>query len=360
MDSAPASTEVTSNETAAFWRAARGYWGACPVPAWSLTLTLLALIVANLFIQVQLNNWHKDFFNALEKKEIDALPMHLTVFLAIVLSSAFIASLMVLVRYLLTVNWRGWITAGLIGRWVSGSTYRNMSISKADQSAPEYRIADDVRLATEPFIDLAAGLVNVWLLGVTFIEVLARVGGGYRLPVMGGIDVPYYFVIAAVIYAVLMSTLTWFVGNPLITAIEAKNQHEGLFRYELTTFRENAQAIARDGASGHAHGLMARALAALIARWKTVARGLARVMMVTDTHNGIVVVLPLLIAAPKYMAGQMSLGDAMQVSAAFIQVQMALNWVVNNFVRVAEWRASANRVGQVIVAMERAREPAAS
>ena len=34
----------------------------------------------------------------------------------------------------------------------------------------------------------------------------------------------------------------------------------------------------------------------------------------------------------------------MQVATAFFQVQMALNWLVDNAIRLAEWIASAQRV----------------
>ena len=39
-------------------------------------------------------------------------------------------------------------------------------------------------------------------------------------------------------------------------------------------------------------------------------------------------------------------------STAFVQVQMALNWIVDNFYRFAEWRAAANRIGDFLAAME--------
>jgi ABC-type uncharacterized transport system fused permease/ATPase subunit len=48
----------------------------------------------------------------------------------------------------------------------------------------------------------------------------------------------------------------------------------------------------------------------------------------------------------------MTLGAVMQLATAFVQVQMALNWIVDNFVRFAELRASANRVGELVAAMD--------
>ena len=42
-------------------------------------------------------------------------------------------------------------------------------------------------------------------------------------------------------------------------------------------------------------------------------------------------VVPLLLGAPKYLSGEMSLGQLMQIAAAFVQVQLAFNWLVENY-----------------------------
>jgi putative ATP-binding cassette transporter len=61
--------------------------------------------------------------------------------------------------------------------------------------------------------------------------------------------------------------------------------------------------------------------------------------------NGVMApVLPLLLAAPNYLSGEITLGELTQSAAAFVQVQVALNWLVDNYSRIAEWLASAGRV----------------
>jgi putative ATP-binding cassette transporter len=42
----------------------------------------------------------------------------------------------------------------------------------------------------------------------------------------------------------------------------------------------------------------------------------------------------------------------MQAAAAFIQVQYAFNWIVDNYPRLAEWAASARRASNLLVALE--------
>ena len=58
--------------------------------------------------------------------------------------------------------------------------------------------------------------------------------------------------------------------------------------------------------------------------------------------------VPLLFAAPKYLRGELTLGEVTQLAAAFAHVQMAISWIVDNFSRVADWYASARRVMDMV------------
>jgi putative ATP-binding cassette transporter len=68
-------------------------------------------------------------------------------------------------------------------------------------------------------------------------------------------------------------------------------------------------------------------------------------------------VIPLLLASPKYLAGQLTLGELMQLATAFLIVHPALNWLADNSVRIAEWLASAERVVEFAAALDKTREP---
>jgi putative ATP-binding cassette transporter len=51
-----------------------------------------------------------------------------------------------------------------------------------------------------------------------------------------------------------------------------------------------------------------------------------------------------LVASPRYFAGAITLGVLMQISSAFGQVTSSLNWFVDNFPRLADWRSHVARV----------------
>ena len=63
-------------------------------------------------------------------------------------------------------------------------------------------------------------------------------------------------------------------------------------------------------------------------------------------------VIAWILCVPKYLGGTMSLGEAAQVVAAFVMVQAALNWLVDNYPGLAECLSSVNRVSALLVAMD--------
>jgi vitamin B12/bleomycin/antimicrobial peptide transport system ATP-binding/permease protein len=63
-------------------------------------------------------------------------------------------------------------------------------------------------------------------------------------------------------------------------------------------------------------------------------------------------VLPIILCAPKFLAGTMTLGEVMQAASAFTIVQAAFNWLVDNYPRLADWTASARRVSSFMVSVD--------
>jgi putative ATP-binding cassette transporter len=76
-------------------------------------------------------------------------------------------------------------------------------------------------------------------------------------------------------------------------------------------------------------------------------------MWLNGANLGLAPVVPLLLGAPKYLSGEMTLGSLMQAATAFMQVQVALNWLADNALRLADWFASSRRVSQLSDAIDR-------
>ncbi|WP_342361089.1 ABC transporter ATP-binding protein/permease [Terrarubrum flagellatum] len=330
-----------------FVKLASGFWsGPQRVRAWALTSGVLGFVILNVVVAYYLTVWNKSFFDTLEQKQLGELPPLVTLFAALVVAGALVNGALVLCRMHLQLSWRRWLSEELVARWLDDRSYYKLGIVEGDHDNPQFRIADDVRLAIEPLVDFAIGLLNAILSAFAFLIVLWAVGGALTVSTSwtGDVRVPGFFVLTAALYALIMSLLTVFVGRRLIDDVEMKNGKEADLRFELTRIKESAESIALIGGEANERAGVSAAYQLLAQAWSGVIQSMARITLMTNASNVILPIVCLLLGAPKYMSGEFTLGQLMQVSAAFVQVQLAFNWIMDNFIRLAEWRASANRV----------------
>jgi len=330
----------------AYFGISRGFWtGPTRRRAWLLTIGVLAFALANLIAALGVNRWNRFFFDAIEKKEVGLVFLGVGIIIGLALASAAASVGLVHMRMRFALRWRQWITAHLVERWLADRRFYQMNIVGGDAGNPEYRIADDVRLATEPLVDFVIGLTNALLAAVAFLGVLWAVGGALRVSA-GGSEylIPGYMVWAAIAYSTITSLCMYFLGRPLIAAVENKNTGEARLRYELTRVRDSAENIALIGGDEDERARLKETFAELAARWIGVIVRQARMTWIFNGSSVLSPAVPLLLGAPKYLAGELSLGELMQAATAFAQVQIALNWLADNAIRLAEWFASAQRV----------------
>jgi putative ATP-binding cassette transporter len=187
------------------------------------------------------------------------------------------------------------------------------------------------------------------------VVILWTVGGGLDVS-LGGREfhIPAFMVIGALVYGVVVSAFMPLVGGGLSNAVAARNEAEARFRAEMIAMRENAEAIVLTQGEGHARRQLAGTYTALATKWMRVVGQHARITWLTNGNAAMVPVFPLVLAAPKYLAGDLSLGEVMQLASAFVQVQIAIGWLVDNYSRVAEWAASARRIVELNDAMSEA------
>jgi vitamin B12/bleomycin/antimicrobial peptide transport system ATP-binding/permease protein len=94
------------------------------------------------------------------------------------------------------------------------------------------------------------------------------------------------------------------------------------------------------------------ALGVVLRRWREICFQTMRTTVVSQTSGYIAPVLPIILCAPKFLAGTMTLGEVMQAASAFTIVQAAFNWLVDNYPRLADWTASARRVSSFVVSVD--------
>jgi putative ATP-binding cassette transporter len=116
--------------------------------------------------------------------------------------------------------------------------------------------------------------------------------------------------------------------------------------------REYGESIAILGGEKEERAGLDGLLNKVIVAWSRMAKQYMRTMFVSHGNFVIASVIPVILCAPKYLTGEMTLGTVMQAAAAFIQVQYAFNWIVDNYPRLAEWTASARRASNLLVAVD--------
>lgn len=337
-----------------FWISARGYWGGNGDRlAWLFTIGLLILIVANVGFQYGINVWNRAIFDAIEKRE-SATVFYLTaVFFPLAIGSVLLGVAQVYARMGIQRRWRAWLTSSVMTRWLTNGRYYQLNLVGGDHKNPEYRIAEDLRIATDSPVDFIAGVTSALLSAATFIVVLWTIGGALTVR-LGGTEVtiPGFLVIAAIVYAAIASGSIVTIGRRFVQVSEDKNQAEAEFRYALTRVRENGESIALLGGEEEERGGIDANFTNVLRQWSQLARQHMRTTLVSQGSGLIAPVVPLLLCAPKFLDGSMSLGQVMQAASAFTIVQTAFGWLVDNYPRLADWNACARRIASLMMSLD--------
>lgn len=347
-----ANTELHRLRFREFLHLVGGFWrvegNAAPkTHPWLLTVGVIAIAVLEIVIQVGINEWNGWFFDILSGRRTGQLSSAVFVFIGLALAAIAAGATGVLCRLLLQVRWRRWLTSEMLDHWLADRRYLRLVSIGNDSNNPEYRIAEDVRLSTEPVTDFITGLIGAMLTSAAFLGLLWGLGGGITL---SGIHIPGYMVFAVLIYAAIAWTLTILVGGSYVAVVKDRNEAEAKLRYELIHLREISVLRQQDAVPATQRAAVTRALSGVATAWTRVAHRSAQMTWITYGNSVIAPVVPLLLIAPKYLNDELTLGEMMQVAMAFVQVQAALNWFVGNYARLAEWYASVVRV----VALEEA------
>lgn len=332
-----------------FFVLAAGWWrGPTAKVALFLTLALATLLIINVGVNFLVNRWNRMFFDALENSDVATVWWAVGAFAGLVLAAAAVGVGIVLSRETLQVRWREWLVGTLLDRWIGKQRFFRMGLARTEPANPEYRIADDTRMATEPLVDFAIGLLSSIAAALTFVGVLWYVGGSLTVYVgEAPVTIPGYMVFAAIIYGVLLSVLMLTVGKRLPQAVARRNEAEAKLRFELTRLRENSESVALIRGEADERRGLSRTYADLVGRWLAVVRRHGHITWITNSNGVFIPVLPLLLAAPKYLSGEFTLGQVTQLAGAFMQVQIAIAWLVDNYRAIAQCYASMQRVTEL-------------
>lgn len=330
-----------------FIRLAGGYWFAeDKATIRRLTAILIVLTVAQIAIAVIITEWSADLFNALDQRSMKGLMVQVGAIVLIFVANIAITVSHLKVKRSLQIGWRMWLTEHLISRWMyKGRHYLVTHTEKGEHDNPDGRIAEDIRMATETAIDLCHSLLYALLLLVSFTQILWSLSGVVTLDI-GFIKTPIYghLVWLALIYACAASFLGWLIGRPLTPATDAKQTAEANFRFSLVTAQENALSIAMIHGENNEQQRFRVLFANIGNAWQQQTKAWEHILMFSSGYSILSMAFPILISAPRYILGSITLGALMQSAQSFQQMASALSWPVDNMARIFEWRASVERI----------------
>ncbi|PWC33485.1 ABC transporter ATP-binding protein/permease [Azospirillum sp. TSO35-2] len=332
--------------TRRFLQLAGGYWhGRNRVTVWLLTVALVALTIGQVSVPVLINLWSERLFDALEYRSMDRFVTMIGAVGLIILYNIVIVVLHLRVKRRLQMGWRDWLTRKLLEDWLRRGRHHQIAYLPGEHDNPDGRIAEDIRITTEVAIDLGHSLTYCGLLLVSFTNILWMLSGDLTLTVLGvELSVPGHLLFVALIYAAVGTTIAMLIGQPLVNAVNRRQGFEADFRFALGRIRENGQTIALLHGESAERGHLAVLFGGVMRGWNGQTRALSHMMVFSATYSVMSASFPILVAAPRYIAGAISLGVLMQTAQAFQQTVGALSWPIDNLPRAAEWRASVERV----------------
>jgi ABC-type uncharacterized transport system fused permease/ATPase subunit len=334
-----------------FWQAASVFWRLQTGRVTLLAAFLITVVLLQLLVQVALNLWNRHFFDALERKDAATVWLQAQLFVPLAAASIFLAAASVWGRMTAQRSWREALTRHVIEKWMEKDRFRHLNHLARGSENPEYRISADVRIATDAPIDLSLAFFSSIITALTFFGVLWTIGGSIDVTAFGfSLTIPGYLVFGVILYSGMVTSLMIFFGHHLTSVIERTNQAEAEFRAAADTFHQEAGS--ENGREGNRRETLQLKLQAVLLWWREFCWQLVRTTFVSHGNFLFAPVVAWMLCAPKYLSGAMSLGELTQAAAAFVVVQGAFNWLVDNYQRVADWRSSAHRVATLLLALD--------
>ena len=341
------------------WALAKPYWWS--EDRWAARLLLAANVGFVLFMVYLLklfNNWHNDFYNALQGKQAQDFWALLAYFALLAAVYIAVAGYNRYINLLLQLRWRRWLTSRYLSDWLSDRVHYRIELKGYGTDNVDQRIQEDLKDFASLSLSLSLDLLGSVVKLVTFTFVLWKLSGPITVPLFGGFTLHGYMMWVALVYAVIGSYLTHRVGSALSGLNYQQQRYEANFRFDLVRLRENSESIAAGGGeAGEQRSLMRR--------FEDVRRNFLSLMLYSKRLTWFVTgydqaanVFPFMVVAPRYFAGSIEFGTIFQTAGAFGQVQGALSWFVTAYGELAQWRATLDRLTSFHEAIEAARAEA--
>ena len=306
---------------------------------------VIAIELSLVAIQVILNEWYNRFYNTLQNHNWNAFVSAILFFCVLAAVYTVLAVYQLYLNQWLQIRWRRWMTEVYLRRWLTTANHYRMQLLGDAADNPDQRIADDLQMFVQYTLTIVIGLLNSIVTLGSFVVILWRLSAHAPLSLFGAsYNIPGYLVWAALIYAVIGTTLTHLIGWRLIPLNFQQQRFEADFRYNLVRTRENAEQIAALHGEAAERERHLNRFSSVVANWIALMQRTKQLTFFTASYSQASVIFPYVVVSPAYFSGAMQLGGLMQTASAFNSVQSALSYFITAYRQIAEWRAVITRL----------------
>ena len=337
-----------------FWQLFKGYWSSPEKwKARGLLSSVIALNLIMVYLLVRINDWYRIFYDALQAYDWDSFWPLIGEFTALAFIYIVIAVYAVYLRQMLTINWRTWMTEQYLARWMHGQVYYRLQVLRSDTDNPDQRISEDINQFVSLTLTLLVGILKQLTTLGAFAVVLWNLSGIVTVPIGTAEFTIYgYMFWLSLLYSGLGTYFVHIVGKKLIGLNFNQQRYEADFRFSMMRVRENSESIAfYRGEMAEGVGFKER-FANVIKNYWGLMRRTKLLNFYVNGYAQLAIIFPLIMAAPRYYAGEIALGGLMQTLSAFGRVQDALSFFVESYSSIAELAAVIQRLSGFTEHME--------
>jgi len=328
---------------------------------WQARLLLAAVIVSEfgvVYALVVFNLWNAYFFNAIQDRDWDNFLNALLLFCGIAVWTVAAAMAQFYFGQMLIMRWRRWLTKRYVGLWMADGRHYKMRFQHADVDNAHLRIANDILIFLQKTHDLGYNFLGSLIALFSFAYILWGLSSAAPLILFGtDFSFPGYLFWIAILYAGIGTLIAHRVGKPLIQLNFNQQHYESDFRFAIARVWDHTEPVALMRGEAIERDVLDRRFTTLIGNWVKLIRRQTALSGFIQSYGQMSLVFPILVASPAYFAGTISLGLMMQASLAFQRVDMAFAFFLHTYPRIAEWKASMDRIAQLedaLIAIERA------
>ena len=339
-----------------FWHLFRGYWNSeHKWRARGLLAFVIGLNFASVYLLVRINSWYNEFYNALQQYAQESFWPLVGEFTALAFLYIIIAVYAIYLRQMLQIRWRTWMTDRYLAGWMQHQVYYRLQVLGSDTDNPDQRISEDINQFVALTLQLLLGFLKQLTTLGAFGVVLWNLSGAFTVPLGSHEFVIYgYMFWFSLIYSILGTVGAHLVGRRLIGLNFDQQRYEADFRFNMMRVRENSESVAfYRGEDAENVGFKER-FARVISNYWQLMRQTKLLNFYVNGYAQLAIIVPLVLAAPRYFGGEMALGGLMQTVSAFGRVQDALSYFVESYDTIAQLAAVIRRLSTFTEHMEQA------